>query len=182
MSRQHFSLSSIYSELAAKQECEVWGCELSSSCRKFVFDVEDDFRVHLLGLWTICIGNAEDELHLIAVEGDQTQWQQVTVAALRPSLLPMVNVNGLEITPPVSFLLTSGSGPVYISGQHMMLHDFDLSQEENGSLGSAGEQPPDVCCHDAFKKGNYRSSEDLCATLVAADRQKDDSDEEQSSV
>ncbi|KAG9488547.1 hypothetical protein GDO78_004864 [Eleutherodactylus coqui] len=161
MSRQHFSLSSIYSELAAKQECEVWGCELSSSCRKFVFDVEDDFRVHLLGLWTICIGNAEDELHLIAVEGDQTQWQQVTVAALRPSLLPMVNVNGLEITPPVSFLLTSGSGPVYISGQHMMLHDFDLSQEENGSLGS---------------------SEDLCATLVAADRQKDDSDEEQSSV
>ncbi|XP_056425144.1 nucleoplasmin-like isoform X2 [Hyla sarda] len=103
---QFFSLSSIYSEASARQVCEIWGCELSSSCRKFVFEVEDDYLVHLLGLWTICLGDTVDETHLIAVESEQTQGQPV-------------NVHDLEITLPVTFLLTSGSGPVYISGQHV---------------------------------------------------------------
>lgn len=128
-----FSLSSIYSEVTANQVCEIWGCELSSSCRKFVFEVEDDYSVHLLGLWTICLGNTEDETHVIAVENEQIQGQQVTIATLHPSLLPMVNVHGFEITPPVTFLLTSGSGPVYISGQHITFlveDNLDSSEDE----------------------------------------------------
>ncbi|XP_069815576.1 nucleoplasmin-like [Dendropsophus ebraccatus] len=116
---QSFSLSTIYSAASATQVCEVWGCELSSSCRRFVYEAEADHRVHLLGLWTICLGDTEDETHVIAVESEQTQGQPVTMASLHPSLLPMVNVHGMEITLPVTFLLTSGSGPVYISGQHV---------------------------------------------------------------
>ncbi|XP_069618556.1 nucleoplasmin-like, partial [Ranitomeya imitator] len=111
------------------------GCELSSSCQKFAFEVEDDYLVHLLGLWTICLGDTEDEIHVIAVENEQTQGQPVTIATLQPSLLPMINIHGLEIVPPVTFLLTSGSGPVYISGQHVTLNDiFYFSGEEEGHI------------------------------------------------
>ncbi|XP_075715659.1 nucleoplasmin-like [Rhinoderma darwinii] len=113
-----------------KDDRQQRGCELSSSCRKYVFEVEDDYLVHFLGLWTICLGDAQNEAHVIAIDNEQTQGQPVTIASLQPSLLPMVNVHGLEITPPVTFLLTSGSGPVYISGQHVTLEaNLNLSQE-----------------------------------------------------
>ncbi|KAG8574112.1 hypothetical protein GDO81_009050 [Engystomops pustulosus] len=136
ISRASFSLSSIHSVASARQVCEIWGCELSSSCRKFLFEPEDEYVVHLLGLWTICLGDAEDKTHVIAVESEQTHGQPVPIASLHPSLLPMVNIHGLEITPPVTFLLTSGSGPVYISGQHVTLEDnLDFSQEESVHLG-----------------------------------------------
>ncbi|XP_063786416.1 uncharacterized protein LOC134935034 isoform X4 [Pseudophryne corroboree] len=70
------------------------GCELSASCRTCVFEIEEDYLVHFLELWT-------------------------------------VNVHGLEFIPPVTFSLRSGSGPVYISGQHITLEDnVDSSLEE----------------------------------------------------
>lgn len=36
------------------------------------------------------------------------------------SLLPQMSLGGFEITPPVTFRLQSGSGPVHISGQHFV--------------------------------------------------------------
>ncbi|XP_073413233.1 nucleoplasmin-like isoform X2 [Dendrobates tinctorius] len=132
-----FSLSSIRSEAAARQVCEIWGCELSSSCQKFTFEVEDDHLAHFLGLWTICLGDTEDEIHVIAVENEHTRGQPVTIATLQPSLLPMINIHGLEVAPPVTFLLTSGSGPVYISGQHVTLDDnLYFSEEEDCQLST----------------------------------------------
>lgn len=35
-------------------------------------------------------------------------------------LLPQMSLGGFEITPPVTFRLQSGSGPVHISGQHFV--------------------------------------------------------------
>ncbi|KAM4037683.1 nucleoplasmin-like [Anomaloglossus baeobatrachus] len=121
MAGESFSLSSIRSEASTRQVCKVWGCELNSSCRKFVFKIEDDYVVHSLELWTICLGETKDEIHMIAVDNQQTEEDLVTIAALRPSLLPMINVHGFMIPSPVTFLLTSGSGPVYISGKHVTL-------------------------------------------------------------
>lgn len=39
---------------------------------------------------------------------------------LSVSLLPQMSLGGFEITPPVTFRLQSGSGPVHISGQHFV--------------------------------------------------------------
>lgn len=36
------------------------------------------------------------------------------------SALPQMSLGGFEITPPVTFRLQSGSGPVHISGQHFV--------------------------------------------------------------
>ncbi|XP_075061267.1 nucleoplasmin-like [Mixophyes fleayi] len=132
---QSFSLSSIRSE-TAREVCEIWGCELSASCKTYAFEFEEDYLVHLLGLWTICLGAAkEDETQVIAVETKQTEGEPVTVATLQSSILPMVNVHGLEFNPPVTFILTSGSGPVYISGQHITLdEDLNTSLEKGVNI------------------------------------------------
>ncbi|KAM4677581.1 nucleoplasmin-like [Discoglossus pictus] len=98
-----------------------------------VFATEEDYFEHLLKLWTICLGaDAKDEVNVIAVEEKYTQGKLVPIASLRPSILPMVNVSGLEFNPPVTFILTSGSGPVHISGRHLTL---EVDQDENEGDG-----------------------------------------------
>ncbi|XP_063786413.1 nucleoplasmin-like isoform X1 [Pseudophryne corroboree] len=109
------------------------GCELSASCRTCVFEIEEDYLVHFLELWTICLGATRIKgTQVIAVETNHTDGEPITIATLHPNLLPMVvNVHGLEFIPPVTFSLRSGSGPVYISGQHITLEDnVDSSLEE----------------------------------------------------
>ncbi|XP_018429456.1 PREDICTED: nucleoplasmin ATPase-like, partial [Nanorana parkeri] len=98
--------------------------ELSAESRTCMFESKKDYILHLLSLWTICLGGTtKDEMHVIAVETDQTQGHPVVIASLKPSLQPMVNLHGMELTSPVTFMLESGSGPVYISGQHITLDD-----------------------------------------------------------
>ena len=89
---------------------------------------------------------ARDEFHVVEIvpaeEGDARA--PVPLATLKPSVLPMVSAQGrgcsgegaaaggcchppvfqatlvgVELTPPVTFHLRAGSGPVYISGQHV---------------------------------------------------------------
>ncbi|XP_053319815.1 nucleoplasmin-like [Spea bombifrons] len=129
---QSFNLSSIHPEEEEKPVSVLWGCKLSKECKKCVFETEDDFLEHLLGLKTICLGpDAKDEMNVISVELKHTQGKPVTIASLRLSVLPMINVDGLELSPPVTFILTSGSGPVYISGQHLTLEDdLQIESEE----------------------------------------------------
>ncbi|XP_054836403.1 nucleoplasmin-2-like [Eublepharis macularius] len=43
----------------------------------------------------------------------------VCIANLKISVLPMVTTQGLDLNPPVTFRLRSGSGPVYLAGQHV---------------------------------------------------------------
>uniref|UniRef100_A0A3B3ZZN4 Nucleophosmin n=1 Tax=Periophthalmus magnuspinnatus TaxID=409849 RepID=A0A3B3ZZN4_9GOBI len=71
----------------------------------------------------VCLGaDVEDKFHMVEVEGLTFDGKTTTVplAALKPSVLPSVSLGGFEITPPVTFRLQSGSGPVYISGQHFV--------------------------------------------------------------
>ena len=46
---------------------------------------------------------------------------KVTLATLKMSVQPTVSLGGFEITPPVVLGLKCGSGPVHISGQHLVV-------------------------------------------------------------
>ncbi|KAJ0049731.1 hypothetical protein NL108_000586, partial [Boleophthalmus pectinirostris] len=127
----------------------------------------------------VCLGaDAEDKFHMVEVEGLTFDGKTTTVplAALKPSVLPsvcqksychkqfmtvfltltiaffftQVSLGGFEITPPVTFRLQSGSGPVYISGQHFVgvKESDDEDEEENNTspvkrpAGLSGKKPP----------------------------------------
>ncbi|XP_069474052.1 nucleoplasmin-like [Ambystoma mexicanum] len=123
-------LSSIHSK-EDKLAFVSWGCELDMERRSCTFKVKDDLLEHLLFLRTISLGaEAKDELHVIAVESRSTyHGDPVPIASLRTSILPMINVNGLEFTPPVTFILKAGTGPVYICAQHLTLEE-DLEEDD----------------------------------------------------
>uniref|UniRef100_A0A8C2TUQ4 Nucleoplasmin ATPase-like n=1 Tax=Coturnix japonica TaxID=93934 RepID=A0A8C2TUQ4_COTJA len=100
------------------------GCELGVNSRSCMVKEDDDFLEHLVLLRTISLGaDARDELHVVAVESKNTygDHKPVPIASLRVSVLPMVS-KGDDLTwfvPPVTFMLQCGTGPVYLSGQHV---------------------------------------------------------------
>uniref|UniRef100_A0A493SUK9 Nucleoplasmin core domain-containing protein n=1 Tax=Anas platyrhynchos platyrhynchos TaxID=8840 RepID=A0A493SUK9_ANAPP len=78
------------------------------------------------------------------------EWHCEQQLALRTATL-----GGVELTPPVTFRLRAGSGPVYISGQHISLMP-DLSweeeeEEEEEDEGDEEEEPPKP---QGAKRGN----------------------------
>nr|KAF6347084.1 nucleophosmin 1 [Pipistrellus kuhlii] len=56
---------------------------------------------------------------------------KVTLATLKMSVQPTVSLGGFEITPPVVLRLKCGSGPVHISGQHLVAVEEDAESEED---------------------------------------------------
>ncbi|XP_066062202.1 nucleoplasmin-like isoform X2 [Chamaea fasciata] len=117
-----FELSRSLSE--GRSVVALWGCQLGTGARSCVLEEDDDFLEHLVLLRTICLGaDTGDELHVVAVDSKNTSGEQqpVPIAALRSSLLTMVSLRGLELVPPVTFVLQCGPGPVYLSGQRVTL-------------------------------------------------------------
>ncbi|KFP30715.1 Nucleoplasmin, partial [Colius striatus] len=57
-----------------------------------------------------------------------------------------ISLKGLELVPPVTFVLKCGAGPVYVSGQHIILeddataeaHEEELLEEDVGDEDAAG--------------------------------------------
>ncbi|KAM8973714.1 nucleoplasmin-2 isoform 2-T2 [Pelodytes ibericus] len=127
----------------------IWGCELTEQNKTFVFKVTDEDKCeHQLALRTVCLGEkAKDEFHIVEIvpqeEGDG-EAKPVPIATLKPSILPMAIMVGLELTPPVTFRLKAGSGPVYISGQHISLEeDYSWADEEGEEEGEEEEEEDD---------------------------------------
>ncbi|XP_072001875.1 nucleophosmin isoform X2 [Engystomops pustulosus] len=112
----------------------LFGCELKSDKKEYTFKVDDDESEHQLSLRTVSLGGgAKDELHIVEAEGMNYEGKQlkIVLASLSPSVQPTVSLGGFEITPPVTLRLKSGSGPVYVSGQHLVaLEDLGSSDEE----------------------------------------------------
>lgn len=112
----------------------LFGCELKSDKKEYTFKVDDDESEHQLSLRTVSLGaGAKDELHIVEAEGMNYEGKQlkIVLASLKPSVQPTVSLGGFEITPPVILRLKSGSGPVYVSGQHLVaLEDLSSSDEE----------------------------------------------------
>ncbi|NP_001087275.1 nucleophosmin/nucleoplasmin 3 S homeolog [Xenopus laevis] len=113
-------------------ESYLFGCELSSKIKQYTFQVnEEDDAAHYVCLQTISLGaEAKDEHNVVEVTASNYQNKEVTVplANLKLSCQPMVNMGSFEIEAPVTFRLTSGSGPVFISGRHYIVIDDDVDQ------------------------------------------------------
>ncbi|XP_025059245.1 nucleoplasmin-2 isoform X1 [Alligator sinensis] len=112
----------------------IWGCELSAENTTCTFKMPDDWAYEQqLALRMICVGEkTNDELNIIEIipPEDSQDPSPVVLAALKPSVLPMAPMVGVELTPPVTFRLRAGSGPVYITGQHINLVPDDSWMEE----------------------------------------------------
>ncbi|KAK1161125.1 nucleophosmin-like [Acipenser oxyrinchus oxyrinchus] len=111
----------------------LFACELKAA-KEFTFNPDENGSEHQLSLRTVCVdGSTKDELHVVEVEGLNAEGEQIkaTLAALKPSVHPTVSLGGFEITPPVVFRLKKGSGPVHISGQHLVALDNDMSSDED---------------------------------------------------
>jgi len=111
----------------------LYGCMLESG-KEVVFNPEDDDFEHQLDLRMACVDpTTKDELHMVEVEGQDIEGQKIKAAlvSLRPSTLPSVCLGGFTITPPAVFRLKAGSGPIHISGQHLVMMEADQSFDED---------------------------------------------------
>ncbi|XP_040828100.1 nucleophosmin isoform X2 [Ochotona curzoniae] len=95
--------------------------------------VDNDENEHQLSLRTVSLGaGAKDELHIVEAEAMNYEGSpiKVTLATLKMSVQPTVSLGGFEITPPVVLRLKCGSGPVHISGQHLVAVEEDAESED----------------------------------------------------
>lgn len=162
----------------SKPQMFLFGCTLTRAKQEYKVEIDDDDETEQqLSLRAVCLGaEAEDKFHMVELEGLTFDGKTTTVplAALKPSVLPSVTLGGFEITPPVTFRLQAGSGPVYISGQHFVgvkEPEEDEDEEENNTspvkrpAGLSGKRP-------LLKKLKMDSDED------DSDEDDDDDDDE----
>ncbi|XP_049448319.1 nucleophosmin 1a [Epinephelus fuscoguttatus] len=110
----------------------LYGCVLEAG-KEVVFNPEDDDFEHQLDLRMACVDpGTKDELHMVEVEGQDTEGQKIKAAlvSLKPSTLPSVCLGGFTITPPAVFRLRVGAGPIHLSGQHLVMMEADQTFDE----------------------------------------------------
>nr|XP_033796032.1 nucleoplasmin-3 [Geotrypetes seraphini] len=118
----------------ARAESFLFGCELSSSTPNFTFKVDEDNGFeHILSVQMVCLGEGvQDECNIVeAVALNHLNKEiAIPIASLKLACQSMVNLERFNLQPPVSFRLMSGSGPVYVTGHHLIVHD---NVEEEGT-------------------------------------------------
>ncbi|TKC43217.1 hypothetical protein EI555_011898 [Monodon monoceros] len=124
-------------------------CELKAN-KDDHFKVDNDGNEHQLSSRTVSLGaGAKDELHIIKAEVMNYEGSpiKVTLATLKMSVQPTVSLGGFELTPPVVLQLKCGSGPVHISGQHLVAVEEDAEsedeEEEDVALLNEGDHEDD---------------------------------------
>lgn len=121
----------------SKLESFLFSCELSSKVPFYTFqgDEEEDLE-HFLELRTICLGEgAKEESNVVEVSAMNHQGKTIAVpiACLHIKCLPMVSLGEFELKAPVTIRLNAGTGPVIVSGLHLIAspaEDSDLSENE----------------------------------------------------
>ncbi|XP_073088752.1 nucleoplasmin-2 isoform X3 [Manis javanica] len=98
------------------------GCELTQEKRTCTLRPQEGKQGCKLMLSTICLGEkAKEGMNLVEILPPANQKDKkskpITTASLQASVLPMAVTMGFEISPPVTFQLQAGSGPVVLSGQ-----------------------------------------------------------------
>uniref|UniRef100_A0A8C6BD38 Nucleophosmin n=1 Tax=Monodon monoceros TaxID=40151 RepID=A0A8C6BD38_MONMO len=158
----------------------LFGCELKAD-KDYHFKVDNDENEHQLSLRTVSLGaGAKDELHIVEAEAMNYEGSpvKVTLATLKMPVQPTVSLGGFEITPPVVLRLKCGSGPVHISGQHLIAVEEDAESED--------EEEEDVTLLSIFGKRSApgsgskfpRKKVKLAADEDDDDDADDDDDEE----
>ncbi|XP_052046771.1 nucleoplasmin-2 [Apodemus sylvaticus] len=96
----------------------LWGSELNQEKQTCTFRAQGERKDSCkLLLNTICLGEkAKEEVNRVEILSQEDRRPPITIATLKASILPMVSVTGIEISPPVTFRLRAGSGPVFLSG------------------------------------------------------------------
>uniref|UniRef100_A0A8D0EEC2 Nucleophosmin n=1 Tax=Salvator merianae TaxID=96440 RepID=A0A8D0EEC2_SALMN len=152
----------------------LFGCELKAD-KDYHFKVNDEENEHQLSLRTVSLGpGAKDELHVVEAEALDYEGNQITVtlASLKMSVQPTVSLGGFEITPPVILRLKYGSGPVYVSGQHLVaLEEEPESEDEDDDkvLHNTAKRPAGVALAKVPQKK---------AKLAEDDEDEDDEDDD----
>ncbi|XP_077588619.1 nucleophosmin 1b isoform X3 [Stigmatopora nigra] len=160
----------------SRPQMYLFGCTLTSDKREYKVDVDDDETEQQLSLKAVCLGaDAEEKFHTVEVEAHTFDGKatKIPLVVLKPSVLPSMGLGGFEITPPVTLRLLSGSGPVYISGQHFVsVKDSDIEEEEHNS--SPVKRPAGLMLggKTSLKKLKMDSEED-------SDEDEDDDDDEE---
>lgn len=134
----------------SRLESYVFSCELSSEVPFYTFQAdEDDGDVeHFLELRTICLGDAaKEENNVVEVTAMNHQGKKISVplANLNISCLPMVSLGEFELMAPVTLRLKSGTGPVTVSGLHLVAtenEESELSDEDDDDVSE--EEMPSV--------------------------------------
>ncbi|XP_040035254.1 nucleoplasmin-3 [Gasterosteus aculeatus] len=122
----------------SKLESFLFSCELSPKVPFYTFqgDEEEDLE-HFLELRTVCLGEgAKEETNVVEVTSMNHQGKTISVpiANLHLSCLPMVSLGEFELKAPVTIRLKAGTGPVTVSGLHLIasqVEDSDLSDDES---------------------------------------------------
>lgn len=122
----------------SRLESFMFSCQLSSEVPFYTFQADEDDDVeHFLELRTICLGDgAKEENNVVEVTAMNHQGKKISVpvANLHISCLPMVSLGEFELMAPVTLRLKSGSGPVTISGLHLVAtenEESEMSDEED---------------------------------------------------
>ncbi|KAM9324808.1 nucleoplasmin-3 [Gastrophryne carolinensis] len=140
----------------------VTGCELSSKTTNYTFKVDEaDDCEHNLSLCTISLGEGvKDEYNIVEVTARNHVDEDITVpiANLKLSCQTMVNLDNFVIQPPVTFRLKSGSGPVQVSGQVIVVPlgiDSD-EEDEDEDLDEDDDDEEDEDEITPFKPANKK--------------------------
>ncbi|KAG8439157.1 hypothetical protein GDO86_005393, partial [Hymenochirus boettgeri] len=160
----------------------LFGCELKADKREYCFKVDDEENEHQLSLRTVSLGAlAKDELHIVEAEGINYEGKiiKIALASLKPSVQPTVSLGGFEITPPVTLRLKSGSGPVYVSGQHLVALEDDLESSEDDDDDEEHSQSPKNAKRTASVAGPKIPSK---KPRMEEDSEEEDEDEEETPV
>ncbi|MED6286031.1 hypothetical protein CHARACLAT_001541 [Characodon lateralis] len=163
----------------SRPQMYLFGCTLRSDKREFKVDPDDEDTEQQLSLKAVCLGaEAEDKFHVVEVEGlgYDAKRAKVPIAVLKPSVLPSMNLGGFEITPPVTFRLVSGSGPVHISGQHFVsVKDSEDEEEENNT--SPVKRPANLALVKKPPQKKIKMDSDDDGEEEDSDEDEDDDDE-----
>ncbi|MGH0123039.1 UNVERIFIED_CONTAM: hypothetical protein FKN15_067124 [Acipenser sinensis] len=142
-------------------KCRDAGCELNEKNKTATFVSDDTKYQHQLALRTICLGaEAKDEFNVVEIvpdEGEGADAKPVPLATLKSSVMPTVTISGIELPPQVTFRLKAGSGPVYISGQHILEEDLSFDEEDGEEEDEVEEEeieesPPKPVKREASNK------------------------------
>uniref|UniRef100_A0A3Q2Q8F0 Nucleophosmin/nucleoplasmin, 3 n=1 Tax=Fundulus heteroclitus TaxID=8078 RepID=A0A3Q2Q8F0_FUNHE len=141
----------------SKLESFLFNCELSSKVPFYTFqgDEEEDVE-HFLELRTVCLGEgAKEESNVVEVTAMNHlgKTTSVPIANLHVKCLPMVSLGEFELKAPVTIRLKAGTGPVFVSGLHLIASEVEYSDQSGEEDEEEEEELPAV--KPAKKKKNH---------------------------
>ncbi|XP_041088089.1 uncharacterized protein LOC121302297 [Polyodon spathula] len=154
----------------------IWGCELNDKNKTATFVSDDTKYQHQLALRTICLGaEAKDEFNVVEIvpgEGEGADAKPVPLATLKSSVMPTVTISGIELPPQVTFRLKAGSGPVYISAQHILEEDLSFDEED-------GEEEEDEEVDEEIEESPPKPVKRAASNKKSAPTKRKNTDEEE---